>query len=78
MDTKDHLLVKANTPAGEDLLEKLNLPEGAEPEGRQRAIDALVADRTAYRDQMFEQTSEATADIEKLTSYLGNCVNCYN
>jgi formate dehydrogenase subunit beta len=78
VDTKDHLLLKANTPAGEDLLEKLNLPEGAEPEGRQRAIDALVADRTAYRDQMFEETSEATADIEKLTTYLANCVNCYN
>jgi len=78
VDTKDHLLLKANTPAGEDLLEKLNLPEGAEPEGRQKAIDALVADRTAYRDQMFEETSEATADIEKLTTYLANCVNCYN
>ncbi|MGD9039131.1 MAG: Coenzyme F420 hydrogenase/dehydrogenase, beta subunit C-terminal domain, partial [Desulfobacteraceae bacterium] len=26
VDTKDHLLLKANTPAGEELLEKLNMP----------------------------------------------------
>ena len=27
---------------------------------------------------MFTETSEATADLEKLTTYLANCVNCYN
>ena len=78
VDTKDHLLLKANTAAGEGLLEKLNMPETAEPAGRQSAIDALISERTAYRDQMFTETSEATADIEKLTTYLANCVNCYN
>ena len=78
VDTNDHLLLKASTSEGEALLDKLALPETTEPEGRKKAIDALVAERTAYRDQMFEETSEATADIEKLTSYLANCVNCYN
>ncbi|UCB50134.1 MAG: Coenzyme F420 hydrogenase/dehydrogenase, beta subunit C-terminal domain [Deltaproteobacteria bacterium] len=78
VDTKDHILLKANTSAGEALLEKLNLTESAEPGGRKSAIDALIAERTAYRDQMFKETSEATADIEKLTTYLANCVNCYN
>lgn len=78
VDTHNHLLAKANTPKGEDLLEKLNLPEATEPEGRKQAIDAFVAERIAYRDQMFEETRQATADIEKLTAYLANCVNCYN
>jgi formate dehydrogenase subunit beta len=78
VDTKDHLLLKANTPVGEGVLEKLDMPGTGEPEGRQSAIDALISERTAYRDQMFTETSEATADIEKLTSYLANCVNCYN
>jgi formate dehydrogenase subunit beta len=78
VDINDHLLVKANTPKGEGLLEKLNLPEAKEPEGRKEAIDALLSKRIAYRDQMFAETSEATSDIEKLTSYLANCVNCYN
>ena len=78
MDTKDHLLIKANSSRGEALLEKLGLPKTTEPEERVKAIEALVADRIAYRDNMFTETSEATADIEKLTSYLANCVNCYN
>ncbi len=78
VDTKDHLLLKANTPAGETLLDKLDLPEATEPNGRQSAVDALIAERAAYRDQMFTETSEATADIEKLTTYLASCVNCYN
>ncbi|MBW1771587.1 MAG: Coenzyme F420 hydrogenase/dehydrogenase, beta subunit C-terminal domain [Deltaproteobacteria bacterium] len=78
VDTGNHLLVKANSSRGEVLLEKLELPETTEPEERAKAIEALVSDRIAYRDQMFTETSEATADIEKLTSYLANCVNCYN
>ena len=52
VDTNDHLLLKANTPQGETILENLKLPEAKEP--------------------------EATADIEKLTSYLSECINCYN
>jgi len=78
VDTNDHLLVGANSPQGEAVLDKLELPGAEEPEGRKEAIDALVAERTAYRDQMYEETSEATSDLEKLTTYLANCVNCYN
>lgn len=76
--TSHHLLVKANSSKGEAILQKLNLPETSEPEERAKAIEALVSDRIAYRDRMFTETGEATADIEKLTSYLANCVNCYN
>jgi formate dehydrogenase subunit beta len=78
VDINDHLIVKANTAKGEGLLEKLNLPEAKEPEVRKKAIDSLLAQRIAYRDQMFEENSEATSDIERLTRYLANCVNCYN
>jgi formate dehydrogenase subunit beta len=78
IDTNDHLLFKANTEAGEALLESLALPATKEPENRTEAIEKLVAERIAYRDQMFAETSEATADLNKLMNYLGNCVNCYN
>jgi formate dehydrogenase subunit beta len=78
VDINDHLLVKANTPKGEALLENLALPSTREPEKRGQAIETLVAERIAYRDQMFAETSEATADLNKLMNYLGNCVNCYN
>ena len=78
IDTDHQLLLKANTPKGEAVLAKLNLPEAMETEERKKAIEALLAARTAYRDQMFQETSEATADIGRLTAYLSNCVNCYN
>ena len=78
VNTNDHLLLQANTPNGEAILDNLKLPAAKEPEGRKKAVDALIAQRSAYRDQMFEETSEATADIEKLTSYLSGCINCYN
>ena len=78
VDTNDQLLLKANTSQGEAILDNLKFPEAKEPEGRKKAIDALVAQRAAYRDQMFAETSEATADMEKLTSYLSECINCYN
>jgi len=78
IDTNDHVLLKANTEAGEALLESLALPATKEPENRIEAIEKLVAERIAYRDQMFAETSEATADLNKLMNYLGNCVNCYN
>jgi formate dehydrogenase subunit beta len=77
-DMDDHILLQAGTPAGEALLNKLGLPEGDEPEGRKKAIDQLIAKRIAYRDQMFEETSEATSDLEKLMNYLASRVNCYN
>ncbi|MCP4667866.1 MAG: formate dehydrogenase, partial [Deltaproteobacteria bacterium] len=78
VDTGSQLLLKANTPKAEDFLGKLGLPAMQEPDGRPKAIEALISERIAYRDQMFEETSQATSDMEKLTAYLANCVNCYN
>ncbi len=78
MNPDDHLLLKANTPKGEAVLAGLGLPGIQEPEGRKGAIEALVSERISYRDEMFQETAEATNDIEKLTTYLANCVNCYN
>jgi formate dehydrogenase subunit beta len=78
VDTNNHLLVQAQTPQGEDLFKRLNLPGTQEPAGRQKAVNSLIAEKTAYRDKMFQEITEATNSLEKLTTYLANCVNCYN
>ncbi len=78
LDVFESLVVRADTEKGEALLDKMGLPEAAEPDKRDEAIASLVSLRTAYRDRMFAETSDATADLEKLMSYLSNCVNCYN
>ncbi|MGC8491876.1 MAG: 4Fe-4S dicluster domain-containing protein, partial [Syntrophobacteraceae bacterium] len=78
-DMEETLLLLSNTEKGTKVLEKLGVAgdEYAE-ESRKSAVAALVSERAAYRDQMFERTSEAVSDVNKLMNYLGNCVNCYN
>jgi formate dehydrogenase subunit beta len=78
IDTAQRLLVQARTPAGENLLGKIELVETQEPPGRPKVLEKLVAERTAFRDEMFTQTRAATDNLEKLSTYLANCVNCYN
>jgi len=78
MDINDHLLVQAQTPPGESLIGNLGLPGTQEPPGRKAVIDALLKERINFRDNMFAETQAATNSLEKLTTYLANCVNCYN
>ena len=78
MDTTREILVQANTEKGTDLVAGLNLAEADPPPGRREAIDTLLKKRTADRDALFAATSAATDNIEKLTTYLAHCINCYN
>ncbi len=78
IDTARQVLVQAQTDEGENLLAKLDLADTQEPAARQKAIETLVAQRTDVRDAMFSATHEATGNLDKLTRYLANCVNCYN
>jgi formate dehydrogenase subunit beta len=78
LDLSDHLLVQSQTATGDDVINRLKLSPAAEPPQRQKTIDSLIAERIVYRDDMFARTREATDSLEKLTSYLAGCVNCYN
>ena len=78
VDTSKNLLVQAQTPKGEDLYDSLDLSGAEEPPERAGAVESLIAERTAYRDKLFAETTEATNSLEKLTTYFANCVNCYN
>jgi formate dehydrogenase (coenzyme F420) beta subunit len=75
---KEYLWIKADTAQGEKILAGLNLPSADEPTDRNRTVESLLSKRLAYRDRMFEETHSATENIEKLTTYLAGCVNCYN
>ncbi len=78
VDTDQRLLVQARTPEGENLIGKLGLVATEEPAGRPKALEKLAAERTAFRDEMFKETHAATDNLEKLSTYLANCINCYN
>ncbi|THB70267.1 MAG: formate dehydrogenase [Desulfovibrio sp.] len=77
-DLGSQIFIEASTPKGEGLLSRLELKDAAPGDARDKAIEALVAKRKAYRDAMFEETAEATATPEKLADYLAGCINCYN
>jgi formate dehydrogenase subunit beta len=78
VDTASSVLLEAGTEAGARLLSALELPEAQVPRDRKSAVQTLVAERAAFRDEMFERTRHATDSLEKLAAYLSRCVNCYN
>jgi formate dehydrogenase subunit beta len=78
VNINEQLLIQALTPAGEEICKSLDLPSGEEPQGRQEAINSIIAKRKAFRDEMFDKTGIATNSIGKLAEYFADCVNCYN
>ena len=78
MDVDQFLLVQSQTEAGEQILKQMNLSVTDVPRARREAIQAVIARRTAYRDDMFAKTHAATENLEKMSAYFATCVNCYN
>ena len=76
-DFNKEIVLLANTPAGEQLVGGLGLPE-ARADGRQAAIDKLVAERVKRRDEVFQETLDQTKGLEKLTSVFAPCIGCHN
>lgn len=78
VDTEHELMVQAQTEKGERLFDRLDISIAEEPPARQKAVRALLDARTDLRDAMIADTAAETDSLEKLTAYLGACVNCYN
>lgn len=76
-DFSKEILLLANTHTGQLLLDGLGLP-AAKDDGRQAAIDKLVAERVKRRDEVFAQTLAETRGLEKLTSVFAPCIGCHN
>lgn len=76
-DFDEEIILLANTALGQQVVDGLGLPE-AKADGRQAAIDRLVADRVKRRDEVFAQTLAETKGLEKLTSIFAPCIGCHN
>ena len=74
----DGIFLEARTEAGREVLDQIGATQAKVPEKREQALQSLIDERIAVRDQVFEKTAEAVASIEKLAAYLAGCVNCYN
>ncbi len=77
-DLAQYIPLISQSAAGESAVRKLELEDASDSGQRTRATQELTAQRIAFRDAMFEETSAATANMEKLGEYLSGCVNCYN
>jgi len=78
LDIDQFLLVQSQSEAGDQILKQMNLSITDSPRARQDAINAVITQRTKYRDEMFARTREATDSLEKMSTYFATCVNCYN
>ena len=79
-DPTNGLTARAHTEMGETVLTGLDLPSADEPVPAQHktVIAATLEQRKQYREQMFSEVAEATGSIQGLSTYLADCVNCYN
>ena len=78
IDIEDQLLIQSQTESGMNLLNQLKLSKIAEPASRKNAVAEVIQKRTAYRDELFIKTHEATDSLEKMATYFASCINCYN
>lgn len=78
LSDQNHWVISGRTPKGKELLQQLKLPETTEPASREPALSRLRDLRIQYRDRMFENTASAVSSLQKLSTYLADCVNCYN
>ena len=78
LNTSREILVQAHTEKGSILFAELNLASAQLPANRSEVIDAVLEKRVAAREDLFTTAAAATGNIEKLTTYLAHCINCYN
>jgi len=79
LDSGKSILVEANTPAGEEALEKLGLGGGDDLGGkREAAVSRLLSDRRRKAEEFLEQTRKEVSGLDKLISIFSTCITCHN
>ena len=78
MDTEKSILIQAASEQGEAVLDAMELQESSDDEKRQAAIEKLVAERTARKEELYGKTMEEVTGEEKLLTMFARCVNCHN
>ncbi len=64
---------------GETVLAGLDLPPAeTPPPQRKTVLTETLKRRKQYREQLFTSVAAATDSIRGLSTYLADCVNCYN
>jgi formate dehydrogenase subunit beta len=80
LDLNKEILLKANTPKGEELLGALGLElsEEDDPESRKKALEQLFKVKAEAREKLDAEVKEAVKDISGFMKVLASCINCHN
>jgi formate dehydrogenase subunit beta len=80
VDTEKGFLVRAESPAGETILDALGLAQAEESleKERDRAIADLIAARTENKNEMYSRFESESTGIDNLLAAFASCINCHN
>lgn len=62
----------------EELIQSLGYEMVDEPASRQKATDALIAERTGVRDRLLAEFRERVQDMDSLIREFSRCIRCHN
>ena len=77
VDLTRHVLLQAETPEGERILEALRLPE-APSEGREEVLSLVRVKKDENRAAFLERFQEECSGVDGLTRLFSACNNCHN
>ena len=70
--------VRAGTPKGRETMDLLNMAPGESPPSRETVVQALRKSGRESFEVMATDIAQVTDSLEKLGTFLGACINCYN
>ncbi len=75
---EEELGLKALSPAGEEMLDKLGYEAKDEPPEREEAVLGLLGERQIVKDKLRAEYKDKVQSVEGLMEVISACVNCYN
>lgn len=71
-------VVRAGTPKGREILERVNMAGGESPTTRETVVEALVRSGQEAFEKMAGDTARVTDSLEKLDAFFSACITCTN
>jgi formate dehydrogenase subunit beta len=78
VDLSDGMVATSETEAGQQVLERLELPEATAPAKREERIQQIKEANSTANKAMIEDITDQTDSIVKLNAFFDRCINCYN
>ncbi|MCK5559467.1 MAG: 4Fe-4S dicluster domain-containing protein [Thermoplasmata archaeon] len=78
VEINKEILIQANSPKGEEIMQKTGLTEQEVPTSREPAVAAYIEQNSSKRTEEINKILSEIDSIPKLLSTLATCIKCYN